>query len=247
MITLEKRYRSNYTGENIITLRVQKNQSWTNTLEFVPNSVINNHVSTNAVAIGNGLSRDQFNLNLLKDHKAGLLGANSLQTYGANTVYRTFNPDFLVVVGDPMAQEVINAEYTTGHIVFSTSREVVQNPGKFYLVPYDPNYNAGALAVYLACFDGHKTIYMLGFDGQETGGYEDNVYATQNWPGYDGNTTSGAGNFPELVMQHIMQVYDDVTFVRVMPSKYASIPEAWKYQTNFKQIDFREFVLAADL
>jgi hypothetical protein len=48
-------------------------------------------------------------------------------------------------------------------------------------------------------------------------------------------------------MQAIFETYTDVDFVRVMPAKYSTIPEAWKYITNFRQISTREFVLEADL
>jgi hypothetical protein len=48
-------------------------------------------------------------------------------------------------------------------------------------------------------------------------------------------------------MTQVFNAYRDVEFIRVMPGKYAPIPEMWKYMLNFRQISFREFVLEGDL
>jgi hypothetical protein len=48
-------------------------------------------------------------------------------------------------------------------------------------------------------------------------------------------------------MKQVMDIYDDVDFVRVAPTKDFYMPESWKYQLNLRQISFKEFVIEADL
>ena len=87
MLKLVKQYRKSYKGEDIVTERKKEYQHWTQTVENVPNAVENNQISNRAVVIGNSLGRADFDLNLLKT-ASGLLGADTLQTYGCNALYR---------------------------------------------------------------------------------------------------------------------------------------------------------------
>jgi hypothetical protein len=48
-------------------------------------------------------------------------------------------------------------------------------------------------------------------------------------------------------MNIIFETYSDVDFIRVAPTKNFRMPELWKYRTNVRAIDFRDFVLEADL
>jgi hypothetical protein len=38
------------------------------------------------------------------------------------------------------------------------------NPGEFYLIPYKPRIIDMATIIYLAAFDGHKEIFLLGYN-----------------------------------------------------------------------------------
>ena len=84
MYRLDKIYRTNYTGENVTTLATYKGGTWEYQAEWVPLAVENKQTSRIATIIGNGKSRANFELNLLLTHKAGVLGARSMQTYGCN-------------------------------------------------------------------------------------------------------------------------------------------------------------------
>ena len=44
-----------------------------------------------------------------------------------------------------------------------------------------------------------------------------------------------------------MKLYSDVEFVRIMPTKEYDIPLDWGRLPNFRQIDFRDFILEADI
>jgi hypothetical protein len=243
MQLLQKLYRSSYVGETVTTEMRHVGGRWDMSTEFVPNSVINNQISNRAVVIGNGVSRTGFLLQPIAAHKGGVLASGALQTYGCNAVYRDMKPHFLVAGGsDEIIQELLDSGYCDTNIVYASSKTVMSYPGKFYLVPQDVQFNTGAVATYLACFDGHKTIYMLGFD-TEHGEFETNIYRGTN--AYEAKSNTSAYYVKSLAQ--IMNLYDDVDFVRVMPSVKAEMPEEWKYITNLRQITYRDFTLEVDL
>ena len=246
MLQLTRKYRRNYTGEDIIVERTQKNQMWYSTTETVPNAVVNNQISNCAVAIGNGPSRLGFDISHLKKY-SGLLGAKTVQTYGCNALYRDFTPDFLVATGNNgIVLELAASNYVNDNIVYTNNIHLLEHPGKFYLIPYDPYADAGTTAAYIAAFDGHTKIYLLGHDGHDTPGYNSNIYAGTR--GYDDILNFEIENQKWIDNRvQLFNVYNDVDFVWVTQCGRSTIPENLKWVQNFRQIDFRQFVLEADL
>lgn len=245
MQKLKKIYRSNYGGENVVTSLTYENADWTAVTDYVPNAVFNAHTTTQAIAIGNGESRLGFDLRHIANHKAGFGGADRLQSYGCNALYRDFAPDFLVAVGDKIAEEIALSVYPGEHIVYAHGQHVINYPGKFYLIPQNVSYDAGALAVYMACFDGHKKVFMLGYDSYDVYGPVNNVYKDTN--GYPPSTEKQSDAFWTGTLLSVMTTYDDVEFVRIMPERTWWIPPAIDALPNFRQINFRDFVLEADI
>lgn len=245
MLLLTKRYRSQYRGENIVVDRSHTEGVWHDSVEHVPNVVTNNQISNRAVVLGNGPSRLKFNLTHLKNF-SGLLGANTVQTYGCNGLYRDFTPDFLVASGHPdIIKEIANSKYVDDNIVYTNAIHLLEYPNKFYLIPHDPYADAGTTALYLAAFDGHKKIYMLGFDGQDTPGFNYNIYADTN--GYDPKNSLVESQKWEVNQKTVFNVYTDVEFIRVTEFNTERIPESWKYCTNFRQVSHQDFVLETGL
>jgi hypothetical protein len=245
MLKLTKRYRTTYTGEDIIVERTLDKGTWSQITETVPNAVINSQISNQAVVLGNGTSRLDMDLRPIKNHRGGLLGSKALQTYGCNALYRDFTPNFLVASGNDIVNEIASTSYPTDNIVYTSSLNMLAHPNKFYLVPHDPYADAGTTAAYIACFDGHKKIFLLGFDGQEPANYNNNIYADTN--AYDSKTTQVNPNKWHANMKQLMQVYNDVDFVLVHKYKGYSIPTAWNGITNLRQLNHREFIIEADL
>jgi hypothetical protein len=245
MKTIKKLYRSTYFGESITTSMTYKDGAWEYESEHIPNSVINNQISNRAVVIGNGLSRSNFDLNLIKRHKGGLLASGALQSYGCNALYRDFAPHFLVANGSEIIEEISQSNYCNEHIVYTGARSILDYPGKFYLVPQEPSWNAGAIATYLAAFDGHTKIYLIGFDGIESLKYSNNIYGSS--PGYAKPVYGYNDDFFVRAMLEVFNTYSEVEFVRVMPTANWAMPEAWKYCVNVRQIDYRDFALEVDL
>lgn len=242
---INKKYRRDYTSEDIVVERIYDNQVWHDSVETVPNAVSNRQISNQAVVFGNGLSRNEFNVSQILKHRGGLLASKAFQSYGCNAFYRDYTPNFLVALGTNMVDEIAASTYTKDNIVYTSSINMLAHPNKFYLIPYDPYLDAGTTAAYIACFDGHRKIYMIGFDGQDTKGKNGNVYAgTKNYDSFDSYVSDQKwiSNFKSLA-----QVYNDVEFIFVHKNKNHSYPQHWKGLTNVRSIDSRTFVLESDL
>ena len=244
MLKLGKQYRLNYKGEEVITERKKEFQHWTQTVENVPNAVDNNQISNRAVVIGNSAGRKEFNLNLLKT-SSGLLGADTVQTYGCNALYRDFTPDFLIATGPEIVKEIATRPYVNENIVYSSAINLLGYPNKFYLIPYDPYADAGTTAAYIAAFDGHKKIYLLGFDEQVTPNDNFNIYANTN--GYNSSDETIDSTIWLQNRRQLYDVYNDVDFVWVTQYGRSTVPEIHKDCLNFRQISYRDFVLECDL
>jgi len=245
MQKIKQLYRSSYAGENIITQLTYQNGEWNPETEMVPNQVFNTYTTTQALAIGNGESRLQFNLENIANHKGGLFGTNRLQTYGCNALYRDFTPDFLVAVGDDIVKEIAQSNYVNNNIVYTNGQHILEYPGKFYLVPQNPSFDAGALAVYLACFDGHKKIFLMGFDGYDETSPINNVYKGTN--GYPVEDELQNETFWNLSLNTVINTYPDVEFISVMPTAQWYLDSMFDSKPNFRQIDYRDFVSDADI
>lgn len=245
MQRIKKLYRSEYTGEDMVTDLTWERGEWKQTKEFIDSAVTNNQTSNRAVVIGNGESRVDFDLGLIQNHRGGLFGSTTLQSYGCNALYRDFEATFSVATGPDMIAELKDSGYCDNHIVYANAQFIAKNPGKFYLIPQDPAFNAGSIATYLACFDGHKQVYLLGFDFTHDGNANNNVYAGTN--AYTPADTVTSDAIWIKAMSQIMETYADVDFVRVCATKEFRGPEALKYLPNYRQISYREFVLEADL
>lgn len=229
MQKVKQLYRETYTGENVVTTLTYKNANWVPEYEWIPNAITNIHTTSQAIVIGASSQAEWrhksqgFDINVLATHKGGLLGINRLQTYGTNQLYKEFTPDFLVI-DDEEVDEIIESDYCVNSIVYAHAGAIINHPGKFYLIPQDPSWNAGAIAVYLACFDGHTKVFLMGFDGRQ-----------------------GNDSYYEKTLKTVFELYPRVDFVRVTPTTEYYMPESWKYQVNLRQITFREFVIEADI
>jgi hypothetical protein len=237
MQVVKRLFRNNYPGEDIYTAATYTNGTWSYDKEFVPRVLENQKFGGRAVVIGNGTSRLNFDLNHLK--------TKTLQTYGCNALYRDFDPDFLIAVGKEIGNEIKNSGYANNHVVFSTTENIIKYPNTFHLVPQNPAWNAGAVATYLACFDGHATVYLLGHDGLDTAGYFNNVYKNTNAYAVDEDKITD--KFWALAMGHVFKTYNLVDFVLVNRTGRGYMPAEWRGYTNLRRITFRELVLECDL
>lgn len=247
MANIKKLYRKDYTGEDIITQAVYENSAWVHnkenseTFSFTINS-------EHALVLGNGLNRDLLPLNFYKKER-GFIGSKTLTIYGCNALYRDFDPNFLIVTREAIAEEIINNNlkdnnYCKKNIVYSNINNILDYPGNFHVIPQNPGWNSGAMATYLACFDGHKKIYLLGHDSIDSPGADYNLYAGTN--GYQINNGI-YGSLYETNMVQVFKTYTDVDFVLVNKTGQGFIPESWKYCLNLRRLSIREFISEADI
>lgn len=242
---INKKYRRDYTSEEIVVERTYSEQVWHDSVETVPNAVSNKQISNQAVVFGNAPSRNDFNVSQILNHRGGLLASKAFQSYGCNAFYREYKPNFLVAINNRMVDEIAASGYADDNIVYTSSINMLAHPGKFYLIPYDPYLDAGTTAAYIACFDGHKKIYMIGFDGQDSQGYNSNIYAgTDN---YDSKDSYVSDQKWKANFRNLARTYNDVEFIFVHKNKNHSYPQTWRDLVNVRSIDSRTFVLESDL
>jgi hypothetical protein len=253
MQKLSKIYRKDYRGEDVVVNRVYTDSQWNPTTEFVEKNFNVNPVNDFALVIGNGTSRLDFNIDQFLEHRVGNFnnwvppssGYKKFYTYGCNALFRDYKTDFLVLTGEAIIEEVATMGTRENVVSYVNNSHLFTYPRKFSLIPQNPNYNSGTLAAYMAAFDGHKKVFLLGFDGNDTPGHNYNVYAgTSNYPTV--NTTINE-DFWVKSLSAVMAAYNDTEFVRVCPTPRFRIPDVWKYSLNFRQIDFRQFASEAGL
>ncbi len=227
MQKLKQIYRSSYAGESIVSELVLSDNAWEPKTEYIENSVFSTYTTKQAIAIGNGPTRDQLDLRLIENHKGGIRATDKLQSYACNLIVEEgFTPDFLVVTDPVKVKTIAESEYPSDNIVYANAQYIMQYPGKFYLIPQNPAYDAGAMAAYLACFDGHKKLFLLGYDS-----YSDEP----------------ANSFYIQTLCHVMDTYRGTEFIRVCPTVKTSCSVELEKRVNFRQISLREFVVEADL
>jgi len=166
---MQARYRADYVGEFVIVDTKWSGGKKTETREWIPNPIVNQHISGRAACIGSNVDHPTvgsgytFDYTRLQKHRGGLLGSKKLQTYGVGSAATEMRLDFAVENQKDGLDTLLATEYPTDHIVYTTPRNCVRYPGQFYLIPYDPQLINMATVVYLAAFDGHQEIFLLGY------------------------------------------------------------------------------------
>lgn len=221
MIT--ERYRKDYTGEFIVTSTAWSGGKKRTRREWVPNLIQNNHISGRAVCIGSTIDIGEFDFKVLQHHKGGLLGSKKVQTYGIGDIAKQMRLDFTVEKDDSVLQELIEQHYFQDNIIYSTPKLCLAHPNVLYPVPYNPPFIKQVQAIYLAAFDEHREIFLLG---------------------YNDSAELGNNEWAEQVNQ-IMLAYPLTKFYHV--GNKAQTPEMWKGNSNFEQLTYREFIVYADV
>lgn len=161
---MQDRYRSDYAGEFVVLETRWTSGKKQQVREFVANPIENHHISGRAACIGSATDQDRFDYRILQRHRGGLLGSKKLQNYGVGHTARDMRLDFVVETNSHSLQSIIDSKYYENNIVYTTAKNCVSNPGLFYLIPYNPKLLDIATIVYLAAFDGHREIFLLGYN-----------------------------------------------------------------------------------
>lgn len=168
---------------------------------------------SDACVIGNGLSRLVFDLDEIHD---------VYTTYGCNALYRDFMPDYLISVDQHMVGEILDKKVhykTNFYTQYSQKCTHRMNSGEPINYITQDRYmgDSGTAAIRLAAQNGHKTIYLIGFDYTGHTTKIENVYhGTQNYS--KGPITMSCEYLLrqfESRLNHHVQTYSDTKFIHV--------------------------------
>lgn len=121
-----------------------------------------------AFVLGNGTSRLNIDPNKLKE-----LGT----VYGCNAQYREYNPHYLVAVDVKMVNEIIASGYHKTNEVWTNPNKGISTKNSINFFSPHKGWSSGPTALWFASSNGHKKIYIFGFDYQGLNGKFNNVYA----------------------------------------------------------------------
>jgi len=220
---IKAQYRSDYEGEFVITESKWSGGVKTQNREWVDNPIDNQHISGRAACIASNVDKYRFDYTRLQRHKGGLLGSKKLQTYGLGSITKEMRLDFAVEINKDILKDILDRRYSDDNIVYTTTRNCLVNPGQFYLIPYNTLMALEALILWLAAFDGHKEIYMLGYNNLATG-------TVSEWKAH---------------VNSVIGAFDTVKFVLV--GEKTLMPVEWRKHPNVECVDFRTFVTQCDV
>jgi len=163
---MQARYRSDYPGEFVVLESRWAGNKKEETREWVANPIENQHISGRAACIASNNNRERFDYTILQRHRGGLLGSKKLQTYGTGTIAGDMRLDFTVETDTARLAQLKESKYSENNIVYTTPRNCIANPGEFYLIPQNPRVLDVSQIIYLAAFDGHQEIFMLGYNNE---------------------------------------------------------------------------------
>ena len=220
---IREQYRSDYEGEFVITESRWSGGKKSQNREWVENPIENQHISGRAACIASNIDKGRFDYTRLQRHKGGLLGSKKLQTYGLGSITKEMRLDFAVETNKEILSDILERTYSTDNIVYSTTRNCLMNPGEFYLIPYNTVMSLEALILWLAAFDGHKEIFMIGYNNETLG-------LTSEWMSH---------------VNTVISVFPSVKFTLV--GEETIMPIEWRKNANVNCVDHRTFVTYCDV
>lgn len=178
--------------------------------------------------IGNGPSRLNFDLNLLKD-----IGP----TYGCNKLIETFELDNTIIVDRMLLIDLISKGYNKKTNIYTRQRwkTLIQaenlcfldNPIRNTHAKYEKemSWGSGTHAINLAASRGADVIIMLGYDL-----YEGNVYS---------NLTVDPSCWIYQIKK-CFDLYPDIQFVQIQNADWKK-PDSWNNE-NYSQDNFAQLM-----
>jgi hypothetical protein len=183
-----------------------------------------------AFVLGNGVSRKHIDVNTLL--KLGTV-------YGCNALYRTHTPHVLVATDQPISTQIQESGYSARNKFYT--RRPINSLGAHKVPQSYFGFSSGPIATGIAAGDGHKTIYLLGFDmGPAANGLFNNVYADTEFYKQTLAKPTFTGNWVKQLVS-VTKDFPNQQFVRVCGDTTAVIPDL-QALSNMKSIPIAEFV-----
>ena len=195
-----------------------------------------------AFVLGNGQSRKGIDLNNLKEKGT---------VFACNAVYRTHQPHWLVAVDPKMMLEIAETDYVVHNKVYSNYNRQYEKHQKLldHVTWSKPSlgWSSGPTALRLACEQGFKEIYILGFDYQglavdanKNRFHLNNIYGdTRNYKKSNEQATF-FGNWMNQTKK-CLQDFKDVRFHRVIPTGWYQ-PKGLEWKDNIDHPSTDEFL-----
>jgi hypothetical protein len=192
----------------------------------------NQHQPRNpAFVLGNGTSRLAIDPKLL---------LNTGTVYGCNAQYREFDPHYLIAVDVKMVNEIIASGYHKTHSVWTNPNKGISTKDNINFFDPHKGWSSGPTALWFAASQGHKEIYIMGFDYQGNSGLFNNVYAdTFNYK----KSSDAATFFGNWLSQteRVIKDFPNTKFYRVVDTG-AYIPEKLGSSiSNLTHLTYAEF------
>ena len=222
-----------YVGEEIVVNTIIRKGKRIQEKEFYEDKV-KAEPRGNAYCIGNGPSRQGFDLNRLKEHG---------QTYGCNALYRDFIPDFIFSVDAKMTAQMCLDKVGRKTIHYAPSLEVNRrhSKGMIHLIPNNPHWISGNQAFWTAGVHGHKNIYLIGYDFREYGkGELNNIYQDTLCYGERNGDTVYDGWLKQFRDCIKMRPYVKFTVVHDNPPEYLQYLQTGTDYGNSRVISYAE-------
>lgn len=185
---------------------------------------------TQAFVLGNGISRKTIAPASLQP-----LG----KIYGCNALYREFAPDVLVATDRPIATAIQESGYSQNNCFYT--RRPIDGLGACRVPAAYFGYSSGPIATAVAALDGHRLIYLLGFDmGPAENQQFNNVYADTEFYKPSNALPTFTGNWIKQIIQ-IAQDFSQTEFVRIHGATTAQVAQ-FNNISNLKFMTLDEFL-----
>jgi len=220
---MQARYRQDYAGEFVILESRWSGGKKIEKREWIENPIQNQHISGRAVCIGSSFDQFRFDYTRLQRHRGGLLGSKKVQTYGVGEITQDMRLDFAVEFDQSKLKKIMLTKYQENNIVYTNPRNCIDIPGEFYLIPLAPRLIDIAAIIYLAAFDGHQEIFLLGYNNETP-------VDQPSW-------------FNQI--RQVMDAYVGVKFYLV--GEKANMPDIWMEAANTEHLTYGDFVGYCDI
>jgi hypothetical protein len=220
---INPQYRRDYSGEYVVINTDIRRGIKHQRREWIPNPIINQHISGRAAVIGSAVDRDDFDYTRLQRHRGGLQGSKKLQTYSTGSIWRDMRLDFYCGTDRQEITQLAATHYQDSTTCYTTARFCLMWPGSFFMVPFQPSICDLASAIYLAAFDGHEEIFLLGYNADTPAG-------TRRW---------------QQDIHDVIAAYSTHRFVFVGVA--SNMPDLWRNLENVETWNYRKFVTQCDV
>ncbi len=243
MNPIQKTWRD-YTGEDLIRGIDYVNGEKVQDIEHYPKLPYDVKTKGYAIVLGNGVTRTRLSVEEYYQNNGGLRNKYKAETYGCNAIYRDGDVDHLIINNKPMLDQAVKKKIYNRMAVYTHYSHWLRTEStKVRLIPQRVIGDAGTLALYMACFHGNHTVWMVGFDHYDGPG--SNVYEGTEF--YANEHTIDECRKWITAQKDLMQYYSEVNFIRVTDSANRNRKHEWQELSNYKEINFKQFIQSADI